>query len=487
MLMNTKTVIVGAGIGGLATAARLAHDGHEVTVLEKLDKCGGRVDTIQDRGFSFDTGPTFLLMPDFFEEVFAYCGEHISTYLRLQELDISYKIFYPDGTAFTVYQSTEKTKQEIEKFEPGGAAAYDAFMKETGEIYDAVRPLLYQCHTKQSVLQPRYWKLLPLLKAHKTYWQMVQRHFNSEKLRYAFTFQAMFIGMSPFKAPGFYSMITYADYCQKIYRPHGGMYQIARALEKLARQFGARFHFNSPAARIRQSNGSVVVTTEGGDFEAGSVVLNSDYAYSISELMGRSLPEFDYSFSVYLMFLGLKRKIRGLEYHNVFFADDLKKNLQEIFNDHTVPIDPSFYVHVPTVADASLAPEGKDIAYVLIPVPNLRNRPLDRRNYEERMRRTVFTKIRRYTGVDLENLIETEYKFYPEDYMTRYNIKYGAAFGLSHSFFQSAFFRPPNFDRKIKNLYFVGASTQPGGGLPPVLASSRIVADLIKKQYPAGN
>jgi phytoene desaturase len=144
-------------------------------------------------------------------------------------------------------------------------------------------------------------------------------------------------------------------------------------------------------------------------------------------------------------------------------------------------------VHVPTVADASLAPEGKDIVYILIPVPNLHNRHLDRSHYEDRMRRVVFTKIRRYTGIDLEEAIETEYKFYPEDYMTRYNIKYGAAFGLSHSFFQSAFFRPPNFDRKIKNLYFVGASTQPGGGLPPVLASSRIVADLIKERYPAGN
>ena len=225
---------------------------------------------------------------------------------------------------------------------------------------------------------------------------------------------------------------------------------------------------------------SLGLQTIEGMVPADKIVVNADYAYAQGALLGRGIPRYRYSCSVYLMYLGLKKKIEGLEHHNLFFSQDLDKNLRQIFSQDTVPQDPSFYVHVPTVTDPGLAPEGKDIVYILVPVPNLEHGD----NFgaqEVQLREAVFKRINRYLGIRLEELIEVEHRFYPRDFIIRYNIHNGATFGLAHTLTQSAFFRPANYDARIKGLYYVGASTQPGGGLPVVIAGSRIVADLIER------
>ncbi|HQP92040.1 MAG TPA: phytoene desaturase, partial [Candidatus Omnitrophota bacterium] len=212
------------------------------------------------------------------------------------------------------------------------------------------------------------------------------------------------------------------------------------------------------------------------------VVVNADYAYTQGDLLYRQVPRYKYSCSVYLLYLGLKKKIQGVSHHNLFFAKDLNKNLSDIFSNRAIPVnDASFYVHAPTVTDHSLAPEGKEIFYILVPVPNLENQELDFSGKEADLKKNVFKRINEQLGINLEELIEAEHSFYPVDFIKRYNIKNGATFGLSHNLFQSAFFRPGNMDKKIKGLYYVGASTQPGGGLPVVIAGSGITADLIVK------
>lgn len=477
---NKKTVaIVGAGVGGLATAARLASRGYSVDVYEKLDRCGGRAHIIEDKGFLFDTGPSFVLMPDFFEEVFRYCGKNMPDYLNLKVLDVSYKIIYSDGTTLTIHKDKEKTKDALERIEKGSAKAYEDFLKETGAIYQAVLPLLYKCFTKKDMLNPSYWGLLRKLKVPQSYWSLARKYFKSEKLCYAFTFEAMFIGVSPFSTPAFYSMITYTDHVQKIAHPMGGMYQIPKSLERLCQEFGARLHYNSEIRAIEKNNGTFSLTTPAGNTEAEIVVANADYAHTVEGLLKRTLPKFTYSCSVYLIYLGLKKKIPGLQHHNLFFADDVRKNLKQIFDQGVIPNDPSFYIHVPTVTDPGLAPPGKDIVYILIPVPNLGTLSQKFAEHEQSLRQTVFGVIDRTLGISLQDLIEVEHRFYPQDFVSRYNIKNGATFGLAHTMMQSAFFRPASFDARVKNLYYVGASTQPGGGLPPVIAGSRIVADLI--------
>ncbi|MBN2119431.1 MAG: phytoene desaturase [Candidatus Omnitrophica bacterium] len=480
--MRKKIAIVGAGVGGLATAARLASKGYQVEVFEKLSRCGGRAHIIEDRGFKFDTGPSFVLMPGFFKEVFDYCNQDINAYLNLKILDIHYKIFYPDGDVFTVYRDGQRTKEEIERFEPGGAKQYDKFIKETSLFYKAVEPLLYKCFRPWQLCHPVYWGLIPKLKIFNSYWDIAKKYFKSEKLCYALTFEAMFIGVSPFKTPAFYSIVTYADHIQKIFHPLGGMYKIPLALERMAEKFGARILYNSEVSRINTKKNKLLLSLDNGESAADYVVANADYAYAQNNLLLRRLPKFKYSCSVFLLYLGLKRKVEELEHHNLFFARDLRRNLKNIFDDKIISDDFSFYIHVPTRTDSSLAPEGKEILYVLIPVSNLEGFKQDFREYQDMLRGIVFKALKEKFGLNLEDLIEVEHRFYPEDFIKRYNIKFGATFGLAHTFMQSAFFRPPNIDQKIRGLYYVGASTQPGGGLPPVIASSRIVADLITRQ-----
>lgn len=477
--MNKKVAIIGAGVGGLATAARLASRGYEAEVYEKLSRCGGRANIIEDAGFKFDTGPSFVLMPDFFQEVFSYCGEDINDYLDLKVLDPGYKIFYPDSDILTVYKDSRRTKEELEKFEKGSARSFDLFIAEITRLYKTVRPLLYKCLSSKDLFNPYYWSLVPRIRTFQTYWNLAKKFFKSDKLCYAFTFEAMFIGVSPFSAPAFYSVISYTDHVQKIYHPMGGMYRIPMALEKLGKKFGVKFHYNSEVSNLKFTPDSCVLTASGAEKNFGKIVANADWAYTQSTLLGRPLKRYQYSCSVYLIYLGLKQKVEGLSHHNLFFARDLRKNLDQVFKKKIIPDDLSFYIHVPTVTDSSLAPEGKDILYILVPVPNLDGSVEDINSRQEDLRRAVLDKINRLLGIKVEDLIEVEHRFYPQDFINRYNIKYGATFGLAHNFMQSAFFRPLNYDRRIRNMFFTGASTQPGGGLPPVIASSRIVADLI--------
>ncbi|RJP28080.1 MAG: phytoene desaturase [Candidatus Omnitrophota bacterium] len=480
--MGKKISIVGAGIGGLALAARLAKDGYNVEVYEKLSRCGGRNNIIEDSGYKFDTGPSFVLMPDFFDELFSYCGQDIKDYLELKALDISYKIFYADGQAVTVYRDSEKTKESIEKIERGASKAFDDFIFQTEKIYKSVRPLLYKSFRPQDILNLANIKLIAKIKAFDTYWSLAKKFFKSEKLCYAFTFEAMFMGVSPFDAPAFYSIISYTDHRQKIFHPMGGMYKIPLALEEMATKFGANFNYNSEVSSIsKSSNGSVELKIGEERINSDIGVINADYSYAQESLLNRRLPGYKYSCSVLLFYIGVRKKLSNLTHHNLFLSGDLRKNLTQIFKDKSVPDEPSFYVHVPTVTDHSLAPKGSDILYVLVPVSNLSGKEgrIDQ-SQEQRIKEFVFQKINEVCREKIEDYIEVELKFYPEDFIGRYNIKYGATFGLAHNFMQSAFFRPNNHDTRIKNLYYVGASTQPGGGLPVVIASSKIVSDLIK-------
>lgn len=482
--MKQRIAIVGAGVAGLASAARLAYDGYDVEVFEKLPNCGGRNNIIEERGFKFDTGPSFVLMPDFFREVFSYCKEDPQEYLELKALDPSYKIFYPGAKIpLTVYQDSAGTKEELEKIEKGAARGFDGFIGEITGIYDTLRPLLYECFTPATLANPRYWPLLGRIKPLESYWRLACRYFKSEKLRYAFTFEAMFMGVSPFQAPAFYSIISYADHVQKIFHPLGGMYQIPLALERLGKKFGAKFNYNAQVSAITKKDNSFTLDTQLGRITAEKVVVCSDYAAGQETLLKRRIRRFQYSCSVFLIYLGLKKKLKGgvLAHHNLFFSSDLLKNLKEIFKEQVTPEEPSFYVHVPTVTDPSLAPVGKEIVYILIPVANLCNPKEKFSEQQKRLREFVFAKINSALGINLKELIEVEHRFYPQDFRERYNIKYGATFGLAHNLMQSAFFRPANFDRRLKGLFYAGASTQPGGGLPVVIAGSKITADLINR------
>lgn len=483
--MNTqgkKVAVIGAGIGGLATAARLSHRGYEVDVFEKLPHCGGRANIIRRDGFSIDTGPSFVLMPDFFKEVFTDCGVDIKDYLTLQPLDLSYRIVYGDDSELPIYGDHERKKQAFERIEKGAGEGYERFMEELRQLYGVVEPLLYECFSFKKVLNPKYWSLLFKLKVLDTYWKMASKYFKDDRISYALTFQAMFIGVSPFRAPAFYSVITYADHAQKVFHPMGGMYQVPTALERLGREFDARHHYDSPVQNIVDEGGKVKIQINNETLEFDQVVINADYPYAKEKLLKRKIKKYEYSCSVYLMYVALDRKIEGLDHHCLFLCNDVKKNLDDIFLKGSVSVEPSFYTHVPTVTDPSLAPQGKDFVYILVPVPNFVKNTYNIADHEEQIRNYVFGRIKKRTAVDLRDITLFEEKFLPQDFDSRYNLKYSSTFGLAHSLFQSAFLRPTNFEEEKGNIFYTGASTQPGGGMPPVLASSKIVADLISRK-----
>jgi phytoene desaturase len=477
---HNQIAVIGAGIGGLATAARLASRGFDVHVYEKLDRVGGRVNIIEHNGFKFDTGPSFILMREFFDEFFQYCGKDIADYIDLQVLEQNYKIFYADGEAVTFYRDMEQTKKELERLEPGAAAGFDGFLAKTGGFYDTFQPLLYTDFKPHTMLNPSYWHLINKINPFENYWQLAKKFFRTDKLCYAFSFQAMFLGVSPFEAPSFYSMITYADHAKKIYHPMGGMYQIARSLHRLGQELGVTYHLSTEVQNIRQDNGRLAFTAGEKKVTAEQVVVNADYTYTQEQLLQRKsfLPR-KHSCSAYLIYLGLKEKISGMQHHNLFFAKDPKRNIDQIFSGQLIPDDASFYTHIPTHMDPSLAPPGKDVLYILVPVSNLQREQADKAAFEKTLRASAFERISQTIGRPLQELVECEFQFLPADFIERYNLPFGSAFGLAHTLGQSAFFRPSTEDAKLKNLHYVGASTQPGGGLPPVLAGSRIVADTI--------
>ncbi len=422
-------------------AARLSCRGYKTEIFEKLSQCGGRNNILVDSGFKFDMGPSFVLMPDFFEEAFSYCGQDIKKYLDLKALDTSYKIFYPDNDTLSVYRQMGKTKDELEKIEKNSSKGYDKYIKEVTLIYNAIKPLLYRSFTQKSAFNPAYLPLLAKIRLGMSYWDLARKFFKSEKLCYAFTFESMFIGVSPFIAPAFYSVISYADHVQKIFHPMGGMYSIPLALEKMAAKFRTEFHYNNEVKKITRFKDKFVVRTDKIEDEFDNVVINADYPYAQTELFCRRIRRYKYSCSVYLLYLGLKRKVAGACHHNLFFAGDLRKNLKRIFSENEISPDSSFYVHVPTATDQSLAPEGKEIFYILVPVPNLEANKTDNGEYERKLKEVVFSRIDQAFGIRLKNLIEVEHAFYPDDFIKRYNIKYGATFGLAHNLWQSAFWR----------------------------------------------
>ncbi len=478
-MASKRIAIIGAGVGGLSAAARLGHRGNRVVVFEKLPRCGGRANIIEDAGYKFDTGPSFVLMPPFFEEAFSSCGRDIRQYLSLRQLPVHYTLFFADGQTLTVSGDRQETARQLERFEPGGAAAFEAFLAETGRFYRKVENLLYRSFTVKDLAHPRYWPLLFALRPWESFWHLARRFFRSEKLLFAFTFESMFMGVSPLQAPAFYSIITYADHVQKVFHPMGGMYEIPRQLQRLAGEFKVQMRYGCPVERLCPGKDEVRVAFAGQEEGFDAALVNADYAYSQRALLGRTLPQYRYSCSVFLIYLGIRRPIPNLAHHNLFFARDLFRNLTEIFQGSQAPQDPSFYVHVPTRTDPSLCPPGKEILYILVPVPNLKQGPEIPKAQLRRLRDLTLERISEKAGFRVQEQIEVEHTFLPQDFVSRYNIEYGATFGLAHNLMQSAFLRPANRDRRFPNLYYVGASTQPGGGLPVVLASARIVCDLI--------
>lgn len=487
-----SAIIIGGGVGGLCTAARLLKNGYQVTVLEKEDKVGGRAHRIHNKGYTFDTGPTLLMMTDVLYDTFEYCGKNFDDYIELLQLEPNYQVAFADKSRITVSSNLPKFHRELAKFDPKAPSQFYKFFSDVSEIYRISRNNFIDKNFDSILdfINPKSGTELIRKRGLSKLYSFVSHYFKDERLRQLFSFQSMYLGVSPHEAPAVYSVVSYMETGLGIWYPKGGMYSLSEALQKLVIDLGGEIITKSPVKEIIVENKTATgVVTKNGKLEADLVIANSDLVYTYKNLLTSndrpSMPDakldsFKQASSALLFYWGVDDKCEGMLHHNVYLCKDFKKNLEEIFHEKVLPRDPSFYTYIPTKTDPSLAPKGKNVFYVLVPVPNL----LAKANWEKgiaKIKSQVLKRLKTEFGLDIENKIKTETVFTPQDFETKFNLYNGSAFGLSHHFFQSGYFRPNNKSKDIKNLYFVGASTYPGGGIPMVTLSAKLVTERILK------
>lgn len=487
-----SAIIIGGGVGGLCTAARLLKNGYQVTVLEKEDKVGGRAHRINNKGYTFDTGPTLLMMTDVLYDTFEYCGKNFDDYIELLQLEPNYQVAFADKSRITVSSNLPKFHRELAKFDPKAPSQFYKFFSDVSEIYRISRNNFIDKNFDSILdfINPKSGTELIRKRGLSKLYSFVSHYFKDERLRQLFSFQSMYLGVSPHEAPAVYSVVSYMETGLGIWYPKGGMYSLSEALQKLVIDLGGEIITKSPVKEIIVENKTATgVVTKNGKLEADLVIANSDLVYTYKNLLTSndrpSMPDakldsFKQASSALLFYWGVDDRCDGMLHHNVYLCKDFKKNLEEIFHEKVLPRDPSFYTYIPTKTDPSLAPKGKNVFYVLVPVPNL----LAKANWEKgiaKIKSQVLKRLKTEFGLDIENKIKTETVFTPQDFETKFNLYNGSAFGLSHHFFQSGYFRPNNKSKDIKNLYFVGASTYPGGGIPMVTLSAKLVTERILK------
>ncbi|RJS24142.1 phytoene desaturase [Corallococcus sp. H22C18031201] len=481
-----SVVVVGAGVGGLAAAARLAHHGFDVQVLEKTSGPGGRCNQLRVDGFRWDIGPTIVLMPEVFEETFRALGRRLEDYLTLLRCDPNYRVHFRDGSHVTFTSELCAMGRELERVEPGSYERYLAFLAQGREQYRiSLERLVGRNYAGLTdYLSPRVLASLFQVRAHRRMYSDVARFFRDERLRAAMTFQTMYLGVSPYASPAVYGLLPFTELGVGIWFPQGGLYAIPRALERLGREEGVRFRYGASVERILTEGGRATgVRLVGGEvLRADAVLCNADLPYAYETLLdAKAVPlkrrtPLRFTSSAYLLYLGMKRRVPGLLHHNVVFGRDYRGSFEDIFERFRVPEDPSFYVSVPTRTDPGLAPPGRDALYVLVPVPH-QHPNLCWRDEGPRVRAKVFQRLAELGLPGLERDIAVERVFTPDDWAGTFNLARGSAFGLAQNFMQIGPFRPANQDARVRNLFFVGASTQPGTGLPTVLISARLVTE----------
>ncbi|ORY84238.1 phytoene desaturase [Protomyces lactucae-debilis] len=494
-------LIIGCGVGGVALAARLAHAGVKVTVVEKNSFSGGRCSLLYDPkapGHRFDRGPSFYLMPKTFSETFEELGEKVADHFDLRKCPRNYQVVFHDGEIVSLSSDMAQMKTEIEKWEgPEGFEGFLAFMKEAHYHYTASIDMVLK-QNFESLWQLLTWhnakEAMRLHVLDKVY-SRASRYFKTDRLRRAFTFQSMYLGMSPFDAPATYNLLQYTEMAEGIWYPVGGFNVVVQALERIAKKHGGVFKYNAPVKRInidqKTKEATGVLLESGEELSADIVVCNADLIYAYGNLLpdssySKRLDDKNLTSSSISLYWSMKQKITGLDTHNIFLAEDYQESFDNIFKDHSLPKEPSFYVNVPSRIDPSAAPEDKDSLVILIPAGYITEKagPQDWDMLQKRARAFVIeTLAKRLDLPNFEDLIQSEMVSSPQDWQNDFNLHKGSILGLSHDILQVLWFRPGTRHADYKHLYFVGASTQPGTGVPIVLSGARLTANQIMRDY----
>lgn len=485
-------LIIGAGLGGIATAARLARNGYEVTVLEKNAVPGGRCGQITRDGHRFDIGATLFLMPDVFRKTYEALGERMEDHLDLRRIDPTYSVHFTDGAEVALTSDLNSLQGQLEKIEPGSFGGLLRFLEEGRRHYRLALDRFVSRNFPHAwdYFNPLNLKLIWDLKPIIRHYTNIGHYFKDPHIKAAFSFQNMYLGLSPFDAPATYSLVQYTELAEGVWFPIGGMYRIIESLVQIAVRQGVRFLYETPVEKIEvEGNKATAVRLKGGSrMVADVIVANADLPYVYSELLPRDpevkhLNRLTYTCSAIMFYWGVDRVYSQLGTHNVYISPDYKGSFETIFRDRALPDEPSFYVHAPSRVDISAAPEGQDTLFVLVPVGHLDDQAgQDWPDMKRRARAAVLRRLSSEGIPDLEEHIKLEVVYTPRTWHSLYNLERGSAFGLSHNFLQVGYMRPHNRHARYGNLYFVGSSTHPGTGLPMVLLSAQLTTERVLKE-----
>jgi len=486
-MASKKVIVVGGGLSGLSAGALLARRGFDVTILEKQARPGGVAGQYKSKGFSFDMGPSWYLMPEVFERFFGLFGKRPDNFFDLIRLDPYYKAFFENGETAEVTPDIKATYDLFDRLEHNGGEKLKRYLDLAKYKYDvAIGEFLYRDYARLSDFFNRRI-LVEGLRLHifQKLDRYISRFFSDDRAKKLLEYNIVFLGCSPYKSPALYSLMSYVDLCLGVYYPRGGMYNLATALERLARENGAHISYGREVNKISVSgNRATSVVTQHETHEADVVLVGADYHHAETQLLdhaSRSYPEAYWSRkllapSAFIMYLGVEKKLPGLQHHNLFLARDWDRHFGSIFDRPSWPDNPSYYVACPSKTDTTVAPPGGENVFVLVPVaPGIAD--------SDGVREAFADKIIRH----LEGLIQTRFSdtlsvkriFSQRDFSQQFNLYRGTAMGMAHTLWQTAFFRPSHTSKKVLNLYYTSHYTHPGIGLPMVLISSQIVCDTI--------
>jgi len=481
--------IIGAGLSSLYAACKLGKSGFNVTVFEKNSMVGGRSQTFEAEGFTFDMGPSWYWMPELIDRMFTELGEKREDYYALYRLDPSYRVFWQNVEKTDVPAKMQELKELFDTFEEKGGEKLQKFLHDASVKYKvAVDEFLENPGLSIGELL----KVSALAKAikldvFKSVERDVYRRFKSDKARSILTFPVLFLGAMPDKIPSLYTMMNYADLSLGTWYPEGGMNALAQALKKIAEANNVTFRMNASVERIEEENGTAkAIWVDGQEHRFDAIISGADYHHTEQNLIPEKYRKYTDNYwdsrklapSSLIFYLGVNKKVDGLKHHNLFFDEDLKMHGQRIYDNPGWPEKPLFYVCAPSITDKSVAPEGKENLFILVPVaPDLN----DGEEIREQYLQLILDRIHQHTGTDISGDIIYKRSFCVADFKSEYNAYKGNAYGLANTLNQTANLKP-KIKSPLKRMYFCGQLTVPGPGVPPALISGKIAANLAMKE-----
>ena len=491
---NIKTLVVGGGFGGIAAALRCKAMGHNVTIIDKLSKLGGRAQVIERNGYKYDTGPTVITAPFLIEELFNLFNEKLSDHLEFKPLDPWYRFHFHDSTTFDYSSTIEETKKEISKFSPEDAESYDNLLKESEKIFDiGFTKLSDQPFTSFWTMIKQIPYLLKL-KSYESVSKMVSRHIKNKNIRSAFSIHPLLVGGNPYTTTSIYSLIHFLERKWGVFFCMGGTGKLVEELTNLMKRNDINIETNKNLKSVEHKDSVAykAITECGKEYKFDNLIFNGDPPVFYKEILKPASRNFfnpifpakslSYSMGLFVLFFGTKIRYEEIAHHTIWLTERFKDLLHDIFEKRIITEDFSLYLHRPTATDKSFAPDGHDSFYVLCPVPNLKNN-IDWSIHGEKLKDQIITELEKTIMPNLSNHIEDISYMTPKDFKNNYRSMYGAGFSIAPKFTQSAWFRYHNEDDNIPNIFFSAAGSHPGAGLPGVLSSAKVVENILKKRY----